>query len=109
MFWDKYTDEDDKRMSYQRILKILQESRESAATLDANTARRFFHGNMNSKLAQKIFTYRKRGITHLCKQDATIAQKWRDLLAKRPDIQSQWEAIEQAPGSGEDFPEEVGI
>ena len=82
-------------MTYQKILNLLQSSRDDTAIRDATTARRFFEGNMDSKLARKVFTYKKKGITHDCKQDKAIAQKWRDLIHNDPNVRAQWEMMEQ--------------
>ncbi|KAG1887196.1 hypothetical protein F4604DRAFT_1917008 [Suillus subluteus] len=98
-FWQAFSDENGKNLSYQQLLNCLAEYRLSAAAQDANDARTFFHGNLDHPMARGAFRYTKAGKTYLSSKDDTIAKKWHELLATRPDIVEQRQADQVIPPS----------
>ncbi|KAG1847320.1 hypothetical protein DFJ58DRAFT_843215 [Suillus subalutaceus] len=98
-FWQAFSDKNGKNLSYQQLLNHLAEYWLSAAAQDANDARTFFHGNLNHPMARSAFDYTKAGKTNLSSKDDTIAKKWHELLAMRPDIVEQCQADQVIPPS----------
>ncbi|KAG2039819.1 hypothetical protein BDR03DRAFT_1008497 [Suillus americanus] len=98
-FWQAFSDENGKSLSYQQLLNCLAEYWLSAAAQDANDAWTFFHGNLDHPMVHGTFRYTKAGKTYLLSKDITIAKKWRELLAMCPDIVEQCQADQVIPPS----------
>lgn len=98
-FWQAFSDENGKNFSYQQILNRLAEFRLLAAAQDANDAQIFFHSNLDHPMARGAFRYTKAGKTYLSSKDDTIAKKWCELLATRPDIVERRQADQVIPHS----------
>ncbi|KAI0735527.1 hypothetical protein C8Q76DRAFT_792075 [Earliella scabrosa] len=102
-FWAVYS-ENGTRFNMQRILDMLQGSRMSDSTQDAQAARKFFNKDLSDPRAHGYFLYKKTNVIRVMKQDATVARQWRKLLNDYPDIAEAWEDMqleeEEAGGLG---------
>ena len=96
-FWNKFSNSNGKRISYQRILDVLAKERSENATQDAANARFFFGGNLGHPDAKGAFSYIKTGKMFLSSKDDVIARKWIKLLEDEPDISSRWAVQNTAP------------
>ncbi|TFK81643.1 hypothetical protein K466DRAFT_604328 [Polyporus arcularius HHB13444] len=90
-FWAKYSEENGKRMNYQKILDILQDRRKADAKRDAAAALRFFNNDLGQPRAKGYFHYTRTGVDMVCTDMYAIASKWRQLLSEHPDIAQEWE------------------
>lgn len=95
-FWEAHSDKDGCKLTYQKILNKLQHAREEADRADAAAAKEFFQGDLTRADTQGAFMYRKGGTTMIYKKDRVVAQQWRELLKKDPDISARWEAAQAA-------------
>ncbi|KAI0721352.1 hypothetical protein C8T65DRAFT_692418 [Cerioporus squamosus] len=96
MFWAKYSDSEGNRLSFQKILDILQGSRKTDDDRNAAAALWFFDGNLAQPGAHGYFAYRKSGTFYVCTKTQTIASKWRKLLHERKDVAELWELARMA-------------
>ena len=93
-FWQKFSDSEDNKFTYQKILDTLQDERKSRDQQDCDEARRLFGTEFERPEAGSHFRYRKTKRGLVVFQDVTkIAKKWRELKAKDPNLVERMEAI----------------
>lgn len=83
-------DEEGNKLCYQKILDRLQQARVDKDHTDAESARRFFDGNLDHPDAGGRFRYIKTGRWCLYTKDQKVAEKWRELLREDPDVAARW-------------------
>ncbi|KIJ08190.1 hypothetical protein PAXINDRAFT_18653, partial [Paxillus involutus ATCC 200175] len=93
-FWNRFSDHDGKRFSYQQILDTLSKERDGKATHNAENARLFFGGDLSHPDTKGVFFYLKSGKKFLTTKDPVIARKWLQLLEEDDNISSQWARIQ---------------
>ncbi|KAH9842322.1 uncharacterized protein C8Q71DRAFT_852893 [Rhodofomes roseus] len=98
-FWDKYSNEERERLSYQQILDRLQKDRTWTDAADYDAAMRYFGGDLGRSDTQGVFRYKKSGKWRICDKKLTVAKKWRALLEKDETIRANWEAMQAASPS----------
>ena len=91
MFWEVYSDQDGKRLNFQRILNKLQDSRLDHGERDAATALKFFSNDLSDPRALGYFNYKKSGKVLVMRKPAIIARQWRRLLEEHTEIAEAWE------------------
>ena len=74
-------------------MDTLQGNRTRTDGQDAADALNFFRGDLSRPEAHGYFLYKKKGQVHVCNKPATVAMKWRQLLAKYPAIAREWERV----------------
>jgi hypothetical protein len=77
-FWNKFTDEKGKRMSFTAISQVLRDDREAAAIALAEKARKAF----SRERFDELFSYTKGGRKYIKTKDVDIAKTYEKLLAK---------------------------
>ncbi|KAF9232767.1 hypothetical protein BU15DRAFT_67163 [Melanogaster broomeanus] len=92
-FWRHFSDENGQRLCYQQILDRIHNGRITSTAEDAANARLFFGGNLNHPSAHGAFRYLRTGKSYLRTKDAAVSKAWHKLLATRPDIAAQWDAL----------------
>lgn len=92
-FWDAYKDDNGNRLCYTHILDRLQAERKVLNQTDAANALRFFCGDLGSAAAGKTFLYTKTGVVKVATKDSVIGSRWRELLAKSPEVLERWSAM----------------
>ncbi|RDX57530.1 hypothetical protein OH76DRAFT_1395357 [Lentinus brumalis] len=92
-FWAKYSDQDGKRLSFQRLLDILQDQRKVEQEREAAAALHFFHHDLSSAAARGYFRYKKSGKMRTHRKAKQVAERWRKILREQPDIAQEWEVI----------------